>query len=396
MELVQNAIKEQRAHTDASLGAERATTDTGKHWSEAMAQQMLDDLIERDRILADARLLKLRNTADSLLARDRSASPSTAGGGVAEERRIADQEKKTAREDMDAQVQGERHRADLIVETERKKQEIQRTQIAVRRQDTDEQLSSERHDSDTAVIALADTKKALALAEGQQELYGDILGIVSHDLRSPLTVIAMNAEAIAVSSQEDSTRQAAQRMTRAAARMERLLEDLLDAVRIQSGTLRIRKQQHGIDALLAEILKTYEPLFASRGLAFTVDIPAAALSAYFDYDRIVQVISNLLGNAMKFTPRGGAVALRVQQQAQYIEFSLSDTGPGICPDDLPNIFERFWQIENHARRGLGLGLYICKKIIEAHDGAIAAESEVGKGTTLRFTLPLISELNPAN
>ncbi len=388
MEQIQHTIKEQRAHTDASLDAERATTDSAEYQAEAINQQELDDLIEHDRILADTRLLKLRNSADSLLARNRSASPPQVGDSVAQERRIADQGTKTEREAMDAHVQGERERSDLLVDAERNKQALHHTKLEVRRQDTNDQLSSERHDSDTAVIALGHTKNALAISEVQQGRYDDVLGMVTHDLRSPLMVIASGAAAIAADTHEPSIRKLAQLMAQAAARMERLTADLLDAVRIQSGMLRITKLPQAIDALLTEVLKMYGPLFANRALTFTVDMPPTAIVASFDYDRIVQVLSNLLGNAMKFTPKGGTVTLHVQQRARQVEFSLSDSGPGICPSDLPHIFERFCQIDNHSRRGLGLGLYICKIIVEGHGGTIAAESELGKGTTLRFALPL--------
>lgn len=389
MEQDQPTIKEQRAHTDASLDAERATTDSGEYRLEAVAQEELDDLIERDRILADTRLLKRRDNADLQLARFRSASPSSVGGSVAQERRIADQGKITEREEMDAHVQGERERSDLLVDAERRKQELLHTQLEVCRQDTDDHLSSERQDSDTAVINLDDTKDALALSEDQKDRYDDVLGMVTHDLRSPLTVIAMGAEAIATDTQEPPTRKVAHMMMQAAARMDRLVADLLDALRIQSGTLRITKQLQGVDALLGEVLQTYGPLFANRHLTFTVDMPTTPIVASFDYDRIVQVLSNLLGNAMKFTPKGGTVILHVQRRTQQVEFSLSNSGPGIFPHDLPHIFERFWQIDNHSRRGLGLGLYICKTIVEAHGGTIAAESELGTGATIRFALPLI-------
>lgn len=388
MEQVIDAINEQRAHTDASLDAERTAMDSSENQSDKTMQQELDDLIEHDRILADRRLLKLRDNADHLLARDRSATPSMVGGTLAQERRIADQGKKTERENMDAHVQDERQRADSLIDDERRKQELQRAQLDACRQDTNDQLSSERHDSDTAVIDLGQLKDALALSESKQVHYGDILGIVSHDLRSPLMIIATSAKAITEDTYEPSIGKLAQLITQAATRMERLVADLLDAVRIQSGTLRNTKQQHGIDVLLAEVLKTYEPLFTNRQLTFTVDMPATAIIAWFDYDRIVQMLSNLLGNAMKFTPRGGKVVLHVQQRAHQIEFSLSDTGLGISPGNLPHIFERFWQIENNSRRGLGLGLYICKTIIEAHGGTITAESELNKGTTIRFTLPM--------
>lgn len=389
MEQVQNAINEQRVHMDASLDAERATTDSGEYRSELIAQQELDDLIEHDRILADARLFKLRDIADRTLARYRFLLPSKEGGIVAQERRIADQGKKDEREEMDEHVQGERARADLLVETERSKQGLHRTQLDACRQDTNDQLSSERHDSDTAVVALGHTKDALALSQGQQERYGDVLGMVTHDLRGPLVVLSMGAEAIAEETNDAAIREIAQQMTRAAARMDRLIVDLFDVVRIQSGTLRITKQPQGIDTLLNEVLKTYGPLFASRALNFTIEMPPKGVVVSFDYDRIVQVLSNLLGNAMKFTPHGGTAILRVKQRAQQIEFSLSNSGPGINPGDLSHIFERFWQIDNQYRRGLGLGLYICRTIVEGHGGTITAESKAGMGVTIRFVLPLV-------
>jgi signal transduction histidine kinase len=388
MEKVLRTIERQRAHTDASLDAERTAADSVEYLSEMTAQQEHDDLIEHDRIQADARLLKSRNNADKLLARDRSASPSKAGDSVAQERRIADQGKKVERAEMDAHMHDERERSDLQVEAERDKQELHQAKLVAYRQDTNDRLSTERHDSDTTAIDLGHTKDALALSEDQQARYGDVLGMVTHDLRSPLMTIAMSAEVIIDETQEPSSRKMAQLIRQASARMERLTADLLDVVRIQSGTLRITKQLQGVDALLTEILKTYGPLFANRLLSFTVGMPATAMVASFDYDRIVQVLSNLLGNAMKFTPQGGTVALHVQQLAQQVEFRVSNSGSGIAPGDLPHIFERFWQIDKHTRRGLGLGLYICKTIIEGHGGTIAAESEPGKGVTIRFTLPV--------
>ena len=111
------------------------------------------------------------------------------------------------------------------------------------------------------------------------------------------------------------------------------------------------------------------------------------MAAFFDYDRIVQVLSNLLGNAMKFTQSGGAVALHVERQAELLVFTVRDNGVGIPQASLPHIFERFWNIDSDTRRGIGLGLYICENIIQAHGGTIGAESEPGKGATFRFSLP---------
>jgi signal transduction histidine kinase len=161
--------------------------------------------------------------------------------------------------------------------------------------------------------------------------------------------------------------------------------------RIQSGAFCITKLRHDVGMLLQEVHQSYRSLFADRGMVFTVEIPPVPVVAAFDRDRIVQVLSNLLGNAMKFVAARGTIRLGVEQRAEEIEVVLSDTGPGIPPNALPHVFKRFWQIDGSARRGLGLGLYICEKIVGAHGGRIWVESDLGKGTTFRFTLPLVAD-----
>lgn len=373
-----------RAHTDASLDAERATSDAENLISAADARRLLDDLIERDRTLADLNLFKFRDGADRALSRERSGSPSPSSA-ASSERASADQGKKVEREVTDAILQRERERSDTAVEAERDEHDALSVELEARRQDTDDQLSTERHGADVTATALDETRSALAQAQTQQH---DVLGIVAHDLRSPLTVISMNAESIADATRDIVARASAQTITLAVARMERLLSDLLDVARIQSGALRIVRRQHDVASLLLEVLHSYKPMFARRDITFTVHTPADSIMAWFDYDRIVQVVSNLLGNAMKFTPGGGTVALHAERQAEQVAFTLRDNGPGIAQSALPHIFDRFWQIDSDARRGLGLGLHICKNIIEAHGGRIWAESNAVNGATFRFTLPV--------
>jgi signal transduction histidine kinase len=407
MEKVLKNIVERRVLTDASLVAERASTDAIADQGVARAQRVLDDLIERDRIVADDRLLKFRTAADSVLARERSASPAP-DGSVAIERGTADAHMKIEREVTDMVLDRERQRADSAVETERREHEADRERVEARRQDTDDQLSTERIGTDVAVAALVETKTALSQANTTKARQRDVLGMVTHDLRNPLCVIAMNAQNIAHETTEPSTREAADEVTRAAARMERLLTDLLDVARIESGMLRIVKRRYDLGKLLTEVLESYRPLFAARAMTLTVESPVSPIVASFDHDRIVQVLSNLLGNAMKFmSPQGDGtspappgrgqhlkVDLHVEQQGDDVAFVVADDGPGILPAALPHVFERFWQIDSNSRRGLGLGLYICKKIVEAHGGRISVESEVGKGATFRFTLPLRSDAQP--
>ncbi len=379
-------LLDRRADTDAKLFAERAA-DADDDLDAVSTRQMLDDLIERDRILADAKLLRFRNIADSTLSRRRADWPSP-NESVATERNSADECKLVEREMSDLLLERERQRSDVAVGKEREDHDTLRLGQEERRQATDVQLSSERLGADVTVTALGATKHALEHAHDEQQRHDEVFGFVAHDLRSPLTIISMNADSIAENTQEPATRLSAIRTTRAAARMDRLLTDLLDVVRIQSGALGIQRRQHDIGTLMADVLDTYAPLFAARGIAFTIVVTGEPIVASFDHDRIVQVLSNLLGNAMKFTPEGGSAVLHVQRESQQVEFALKDSGPGIHASALPHVFQRFWRIDSDARRGLGLGLHICQEIVTAHGGKIWVESDFGSGATFRFTLPL--------
>ncbi len=380
-------IADGRASTDASLCAERATSDSEDTVLARGARRDLDDQIEHDRSLADLNLLKFRVGADRSVSLDRSDSPSPSAKEF-DERQSVDRRQRQERAMADAQLHQERHRSDLAVATERREHDALRSALDARRQTTDDQLLSERHGADATASALGETRSALAQAETEQERRHEVLAMVAHDLRSPLSVISMHAQTIYRAQLDELTRKSAKSITLAAARMDRLLIDLLDVARIESGTLRLSKGQHHVGALLFEVLRSYEPMFTARGLTFTIEPLPEDVIVEFDYDRIVQVLSNLLGNAIKFTEGRGTVALRVERQAGQIMFELRDHGVGIAESALPHVFERFWQIDSNTRRGLGLGLHICKNIIETHGGRIWVDSEVGKGSVFRFTLPV--------
>jgi signal transduction histidine kinase len=301
---------------------------------------------------------------------------------------VDDDGKIAERQATDALPAHERRRGDLVTETERRAHDTDQASLDARRQDTDDNLSTERDGADLSVVALGETKSALSDAQGAQARNKDVLGMVAHDLRSPLAIIAMSAQVIDEETREPATREAAQEVTRAAARMARLLADLLDVARVDSGAFQIAKRRQDVGMLVTEVLNSYRPLFAAREITLLGEPPPAGIVASFDRDRIVQVLSNLLGNAMKFTPVNGIVELGVRGRDQDVELVLRDNGPGISAEAMPNVFKRFWQIDSSARRGLGLGLYICEKIVEAHGGRIWGESTFGQGATFRFTLPL--------
>ena len=388
-----NEIADGRAQTDASLDAERATYDADGAASAVGARRLLDDLIERDRLLADAKLWKFRARIDRELSRERSDLPSP-DRSVSRERDSAEQHKQVERDLTDAVRQQERHLTDIAVEAHRSEHVALRIELEARRQDTDDQLSNERQGADTTATALGETRGVLgetrdALAEAQTKdgRQHDLLGMVAHDLRNPLCTISLSAESIAETTNEASTRTLVRAIELAAARMQRLVSDLLDVARIDSGALGIIKRQDDIGTLLREVPLSYEPMFAARRITFTVNTSTKCMEAFFDHDRIVQVLSNLLGNAMKFTQGGGTVSLHVERRADAIVFAVRDNGPGIPQSALAHVFERFWQADSDMRRGLGLGLHICENIIQAHGGTIRVISELGKGATFEFTLP---------
>jgi signal transduction histidine kinase len=383
-------IAADRAHTDESLGEERAKVDWSSEVRSPALQRSMDDAIERGRTLVDHKLCTLRDRVDAHLASNRLALPNDTIS-VALERQLADESTKAERATTDALVGRERQRTDAAREADRREHDSDRHAMEARRQETDEQLSLERKDADAAVIALTESKAALAQASGGPSPRGDVLAMVSHDLRSPLAVITMNAEMIARCVNDPEALASVKEVSCASARMTRMLADLLDAARIEIGALRIVKREHDVCAFLAEVHRSYRPLFEDRGITFTVDLPPHPIFASFDHDRVVQVLSNLLGNALKFTPAKGTVSVYVARRGEEIEFGLRNSGPGIPPDELPNVFKRFWHVDSTTRRGLGLGLHICEKIVAEHGGRIWVESELGNGAIFRFTLAPDSE-----
>lgn len=374
---------EARAKTNASLGAERCAEDASD-WAALVALRVLDDAIDRDRIAADERLFRFRANADTVLALERLVSP-TRDKALALERRLADENTQAERAMADEALDRQRRRRDQQADAQGSEANTERREQLARRQETDGTLDAERIVADTVE---RDTAEALDSAAKESDRRRDLLAMVSHDLRSPLAVITLSAGFLLEDPSPSDTREIAEDIERAAARMKRLVYDLLDVVRAEQGTLSVVKREHDVSALLREVSRTYRPIFAGRSLEFEVDEPSAPLMAVIDHDRVVQVLSNLLGNAMKFTPSGGKVELGVCSRVDAVEFEVRDSGAGISPAALPHVFECFWQSNRSARRGLGLGLYICQQIVEAHGGHIQATSVPGAGATFRFELPL--------
>lgn len=218
-----------------------------------------------------------------------------------------------------------------------------------------------------------------------------VLGIVAHDLRNPLNTIGLSAALLLDPAFSEVQRERQARMIlRSAQRMERLIQDLLDIARIEAAQLNLRRELVDPRALVEEAVELHASLAAASSLALrhTRARRLPAISA--DRDRILQVLSNLIGNAIKFTPAGGSISIRVERADEGVRFSVSDTGPGISAEDLPHLFQPFWQAQRGSVDGAGLGLVIARGIVEAHGGTIRAESAPGKGSTFSFTIPAVA------
>lgn len=215
----------------------------------------------------------------------------------------------------------------------------------------------------------------------------EMLGIVAHDLRNPLSTIVMGSSMLLDGAGEEMVHKYADMVHRAAGRMQTLIEDLLEVRRIETGKLKVEPRIGEVSALMAEALTMLGPLAQSREIDMTADVAEDVSTACFDAARLLQVISNLVGNALKFTPAGGHIQIGCRLDGEEVVFSVADDGPGIPREQIPHIFGRFWQAGDNDVRGIGLGLSIVKGIVQAHGGRVWVESVFGSGSTFLFTVP---------
>jgi signal transduction histidine kinase len=343
----------EREQTDESLRLEREQVDTA-----------LGDNLAAIEETADAVIGKARRRADAVLASVRAGTDRQFRTGAAM-RIIAEQ-----RAGEDAALKQERATADDIVRHERAEQVAL---LSLERKETDKDLSAERSRADVA-LATRD----------------DVLGIVSHDLRDILTTVMGFAALIEKAPPKDQAISYARRIGRSGVRMDRLIGDLVDIASIEAGALAVAPEVSDLAAVIAEAVDTFHPRATAAGVSLVID-PVAPLTIAFDPARILQVLTNLLSNAIKFTSAGGRVIISTAVEgASEIRISVSDTGIGIPADKLDAVFVRFIQVEKNDRRGVGLGLYISRCIIQGHGGRIWAENRNGGGTTFSFTLPALS------
>jgi signal transduction histidine kinase len=213
-----------------------------------------------------------------------------------------------------------------------------------------------------------------------------MIGIFGHDLRGLLNALNIHTELFLRRDRKKAV-ESARNVRLALSRMDRLITSLLDYVRLKANKLEVVPRPLDAAKLLREAVEMFRPLAAVKTLTLTLAIPDTPLRARADRDRVFQVLSNLLSNAIKFSSVKGEITVQAATSGHDLQIAVRDEGPGIPERDLDRVFEGFCQLDESDTRGLGLGLYISRAIIEAHGGRIWATSRPGVGSTFSFTVP---------
>lgn len=354
----------EREQTDESLRTEREIVD------EALGDEL--DVIDDT---ADAVIDKARARADKVLATARANTDRQRGRLNARSSEIVAR----SRSMEDEAVREERADADEALRSERAEQVAL---LSIERDETDRDLVSERSRSDEALA----TRDAF-------------LGVVSHDLRNMLTGMlgfaTLIAKEVSLDDRVERVRMHTQRIHRSGARMNRLIGDLVDVASIEAGALRVAREVGDPIHVVTEAVDAFQAQAAARDVSLVAEIASPPSLVAFDPARILQVLTNLLSNAIKFTPPNGKVVVRVERIGDELRIAVRDTGPGIPTDQLEAVFARFVQVTKNDQRGVGLGLYISRSIVQGHGGRIWAESTMGQGSTFFITLPIDAELEGA-
>jgi signal transduction histidine kinase len=356
--MVDQPRQPQREQTDESLRVEREKADIAAEEKIHAVEVEADEVVRIARVRADQVVRTARDNVDRV--RPQSA--------------VAHSLSQLERSRADVTLARERSNADAVLDDERSvRRRYLADFLAVEREATDVDLMEERADADT-VVATRD----------------QFLATVSHDLRSLLGGLALNAQLLAEQASDGPQGAVmikhASTSQRLIARMNRLVSDLLDMVSIDAGQLSLVTDVVDVRSILRDTLEAFEPIAGAKNIKLVSDFGAQQLLARLDGDRIVQVLANLVSNAIKFTPAGGRISIEIRVEDRELRFSVIDTGIGIPEHDLNAVFERFRQVSKD-RRGLGLGLYIAKGVVEAHGGRMWAESRHKSGSTFHFALP---------
>lgn len=235
------------------------------------------------------------------------------------------------------------------------------------------------------VIAIRDTTVEKEIESSRETFFH----MITHDMRAPLTSIQGYAQMLAkyTGSSPEGTKFLGV-ILRAAGRLNGMISDILNTIKLEHGEMKLKEEPVDAGALCARVFEIHEPVSARKGIKFSVNSPASAISFPGDMVLLERVLTNLVGNSLKFTPEGGSIVISSRAVSGEAVFMVEDTGPGIPEDKRAEIFKKYAQMEEHKYMGFGLGLAMCKMAVELHKGRIWVESETGKGSRFIFSIPL--------
>ncbi len=231
-----------------------------------------------------------------------------------------------------------------------------------------------------------------ATLEGVEQRRRELVSDLTHELRTPLTVLKGYLEGLADGTIEPST-DIYERLSRETGRMQRLVNDLQELSKMEAGYLPIDARPMELQPLLSSIVRRFADQLVEDSPQLLLDCPSEIPRVSADPERVEQIIVNLIGNALRYTSKG-SIVVKVYPEQDKMWIAVIDTGQGIAPEDLPHVFERFWRADRSRDRhsgGTGIGLAICSRLVELHGGKIQVESQLGKGSTFRFSLPIARE-----
>ena len=219
-----------------------------------------------------------------------------------------------------------------------------------------------------------------------------MIGVISHELKNPLTALKLNTNIIQkilpLDPKLDGVRKLVEKFNPPIYRMTRLISDLLDITRIEAKALKLECKLADLSDIVGEVVSMHMESAEENLIELKYEIHPECQYVFCDPERTNQILTNLINNAIKFTNTGGSINIQAMKRNSYVEIRVIDTGKGISSDNLPHVFDRFWQVQETAYKGTGLGLAIVKGLVEAQGGEIWVESQIGNGTTFYFTLPI--------
>ena len=339
-----------------------------------------DNTIKESRSEADHRTSSSRSAADTLRENQRNKF----GGDLKSERDFIDQLLIGERRETDQATSKQQSHTDSAISQER---EIKNSLMC-------EFLEEEKGQSDTEALhashVLFDEVSAHSKTKVSLTTRDEFLAIVSHDLRNPIGAASSCAEMLLSNNEFELSSKIIpwiELIKRNTDTALRVISDLLDVERIAENKLELNFEVHNIDKVIREVIESFTFIASAKNVLLRFTPSNIITEVVFDCDRITQVLSNLISNALKFTPEGKSIKIGAVQTESVIQVFVQDTGPGIPDEKLNYIFDRFAQLGSKDRSGLGLGLYIAKMLIEAHHGQLWVDSKVGDGSTFYFTIP---------